>query len=75
MKLIKTFPETPYRLMCFGLIAGVCLTILGSIFLDLMVILSGRISHTDHMADYLRGTLWALALGATIFIWPVSGHR
>ncbi|MBT3509284.1 MAG: hypothetical protein HN472_07045 [Nitrospina sp.] len=78
MKLIEKLPDKSYRLVCFGIIAGVCLAFLGSIFLDWVVIWGEKIPQTDIGTDYFWGALWALMLGATIIIWPVpwedKGH-
>jgi hypothetical protein len=59
-----------------AIIVGVlCLSVLGSIFLD-MVVISG-----NHQApypggslvtDYVFGVLWAMILGTSILFWPVS---
>ena len=72
MNLIKILSNKSYRFVCLGIIAGACLTFSGSILLDWVVILGERIPQTDLVTDYFWGTLWALILGATIFIWPVS---
>ena len=72
MKLIEILPDKSYRLVCFGIIAGACLAFLGYVLLDWVVILGEKIPQADLVDDYFWGTLWALILGATILIWPVS---
>jgi hypothetical protein len=72
MKVIKILPDKSYRFVCLGIIAGACLTFLGSILLEWVVILGEKIPQTDLTGDYFWGTLWALILGTTILIWPVS---
>lgn len=42
--------------------------------LDLAVFLGKRIPQTDLKADYIKGLLWAIFLGATIFAWPIRSE-
>ena len=73
MKLEElTHLKTRY-LISISLVFGVFFAFFIPFFLDWVVTLGGRIPkpETEVLVDYYTGTLWALALGGTIFLWPV----
>ena len=55
-----------------ALVAGIVLIV--PRYLEMVAAFGHDIAQSDMQTDYLKGLLWALFLGGTIFFWPVSAH-
>ncbi len=62
-----------------AILVGLCVFIGGGLFLygflDLVVLLGQGIPQDDVASDYVTGVIWALLLGLSIVIWPISRDR
>lgn len=73
---IKTEFIEKHKLILFALLA---IGIIGFIlampaFLKLVEFLGQRIPQKDIRVDYIKGLVWAVFLGSTIFFWPIRSH-
>ncbi|MGQ0537440.1 MAG: hypothetical protein ACT4R6_00715 [Gemmatimonadaceae bacterium] len=58
--------------LTIGLVAGIAAALSTSLILAAVVALGRSIPTADVSADYVKGVLWAAALGASILFWPVQ---
>lgn len=74
MKLDELTHLKTRHLISISLVFGVFFAFFIPFSLDLVVFAGKNIPkpETELLTDYFIGTIWALALGSTIFFWPVS---
>ncbi|MBI4679901.1 MAG: hypothetical protein HY753_01480 [Nitrospirae bacterium] len=65
-----------YKWVVFALLAIVTLWLMWNmpVFLKFVEFLGHRIPQKDLRVDYLKGLVWAILLGATIFFWPIHSQ-
>lgn len=63
------------KLYWFGLASALLIAVVTPRFLNAVEVMGSQFFQPDMATDYLKGLLWALFLGATILVWPVSAKE
>lgn len=69
---VESHKSGKIRMAIFVMLCGGALGFAAPIFLNIVVSLGHNIPQQDLMTDYVVAVYWAIALGASILVWPVS---